>query len=165
MKKLILIGGPMGSGKTTVSNILNQKLPNAVFLDGDWCWKMDPFVVNETNKRMVMNNIQFMLNSFIENPNIEHIIFCWVMDEQSIIDEILSKLDLNAVKVVPVSLLPSIQKLTSNIQKDVTAGIREPNDLNRSIQRLLKYQSLSTIKYDNSQMSPEQLAAEIVTQI
>jgi len=165
MKKLILIGGPMGSGKTTVSKILNQKLPNAVFLDGDWCWKMDPFVVNETNKRMVMNNIQFMLNSFIENPNIEHIIFCWVMDEQSIIDEILSKLDLNAVKVVPVSLLPSIQKLTSNIQKDVTAGIREPNDLNRSIQRLLKYQSLSTIKYDNSQMSPEQLAAEIVTQI
>jgi len=165
MKKLILIGGPMGSGKTTVSKILNQKLPNAVFLDGDWCWKMDPFVVNETNKRMVMNNIQFMLNSFIENPNIEHIIFCWVMDEQSIIDEILSKLDLNAVKVVPVSLLPSIQKLTSNIQKDVTAGIREPNDLNRSIQRLLKYQSLSTIKYDNSQMSPEQLAAEIITQV
>jgi len=165
MKKLILIGGPMGSGKTTVSKILNQKLPNAVFLDGDWCWKMDPFVVNETNKRMVMNNIQFMLNSFIENPNIEHIIFCWVMDEQSIIDEILSKLDLNTVKVIPVSLLPSIQKLTSNIQKDVTAGIREPNDLNRSIQRLLKYQSLSTIKYDNSQMSPEQLAAEIVTQI
>lgn len=165
MKKLILIGGPMGSGKTTVSKILNQKLPNTVFLDGDWCWKMDPFVVNETNKRMVMSNIQFMLNSFIENPNIEHIIFCWVMDEQSIINEILNKLDLNTVKVIPVSLLPSIQKLTSNIQKDVTAGLREPYDLNRSIKRLLKYQSLSTIKYDNSQMSPEQLANEIITQV
>ncbi|MEG1013421.1 MAG: hypothetical protein RSI33_04160 [Clostridia bacterium] len=28
----------MGVGKTAVCQSLKQKLPNAVFLDGDWCW-------------------------------------------------------------------------------------------------------------------------------
>ncbi|WP_245249283.1 AAA family ATPase [Vagococcus allomyrinae] len=35
MKKLILIGGTMGIGKTTISQELKHLLPNSVFLDGD----------------------------------------------------------------------------------------------------------------------------------
>lgn len=37
MKNLFLIGGTMGIGKSTVSGCLKHKLPNSVFLDGDWC--------------------------------------------------------------------------------------------------------------------------------
>jgi len=165
MKKLILIGGTMGAGKTTLSEVLNQKLPNSVMLDGDWCWKMNPFTVNTENKKMVMKNIHFMLNSFIANSQIEHIIFCWVMDEQTIIDDITAGLNLKDVAVTPVSLLPSIQKLTNNIQKDIVADKRSHEDLQRSIDRLIKFQSLSTIKYDSSDKSAEQIADEIIEQI
>lgn len=35
MKRLYLIGGTMGVGKTTVCQILKRQLPNCVFLDGD----------------------------------------------------------------------------------------------------------------------------------
>lgn len=38
MKHVYLIGGPMGIGKSTVCNQLNQDLEHSVFLDGDWCW-------------------------------------------------------------------------------------------------------------------------------
>ncbi|MEG0512985.1 MAG: nucleotide kinase [Clostridia bacterium] len=38
MKNLYIIGGTMGVGKTAVCQSLKQKLSNAVFLDGDWCW-------------------------------------------------------------------------------------------------------------------------------
>ena len=38
MKKLILIGGTMGVGKTATSSLLKYQLDNCVFLDGDWCW-------------------------------------------------------------------------------------------------------------------------------
>ena len=51
MKKILFIGGPMGIGKTAVSERLNQLLDHSVFLDGDWCWNMDPFIVNEENKK------------------------------------------------------------------------------------------------------------------
>ena len=107
MKKLILIGGTMGVGKTATSSLLKQKLNQSVFLDGDWCWDMHPFVVNRETKAMVMNNIVYQLNQFISCSEIENIIFCWVMHEQSIIDEILSRVDINHCHVYTFSLICS----------------------------------------------------------
>lgn len=57
MKKSYFIGEPMGIGKTTVSERLNQLLEHSVILDGDWCWNMNPFIVNEENKRMVIGTM------------------------------------------------------------------------------------------------------------
>ena len=41
----------MGVGKTTVGQALKKQLANCAFLDGDWCWDMDPFSSNTGNKR------------------------------------------------------------------------------------------------------------------
>ena len=65
MKRLYLIGGTMGVGKTTVCQNLKRLLPNAVFLDGDWCWDADPFQVTDETKAMVLDNICHLLNNFI----------------------------------------------------------------------------------------------------
>ena len=53
MKKLYMVGGTMGAGKTAVCQQLKKQLPDSVFLDGDWCWDADPFQVTEETKRMV----------------------------------------------------------------------------------------------------------------
>ena len=76
MKKLYLIGGAMGVGKTTVSQILKKKLVNSVFLDGDWCWDSDPFQVTEETKAMVIDNICYLLNNFLRCSAYDNIIFC-----------------------------------------------------------------------------------------
>lgn len=47
MKNLYLIGGTMGVGKTSVSQCMKQELPNAVFLDGDWCWDAIVFLLGK----------------------------------------------------------------------------------------------------------------------
>lgn len=67
-KNLYIVGGTMGIGKTTVCQILKKELDNCVFLDGDWCWDMDPFQVTPEIKKMVLGNIIFLLNSFIHCP-------------------------------------------------------------------------------------------------
>ena len=105
MKTIYLIGGTMGVGKTTVSQQLKKELPNSVFLDGDWCWDADPFQVTEETKAMVMRNICFLLNSFLHCTAYENIIFCWVMHEQSIIDEIIDRLDTGDARVIKISLM------------------------------------------------------------
>ena len=78
MKKLIIINGTMGVGKSTVSRILLKKLKASVYLDGDWCWNMNPFIPSEENKRMVIDNIVYLLSSFLKNSEYRYIIFCWV---------------------------------------------------------------------------------------
>jgi len=92
MKNLIFINGTMGVGKTATGRELQKLIPNCVFLDGDWCWDMSPFIVNDETKNMVIDNISYLINNFISCSVFENIIFCWVMHEQSIIDDILSRL-------------------------------------------------------------------------
>ena len=65
MKRVILICGTMGVGKTRTCRELQKVLDKNVFLDGDWCWDADPFQVTEETKEMVMCNICYLLNSFL----------------------------------------------------------------------------------------------------
>ena len=64
MKRLYVIGGTMGVGKTTVCRRLARRLPNSAFLDGDWCWDMDPFQVTDATRAMVLDNISALLRNF-----------------------------------------------------------------------------------------------------
>ena len=148
----------MGVGKTATCHILKQKLNNSVFLDGDWCWDMHPFQVTEETKRMVIANICFLLNNFIGCSAYENIIFCWVMHQQSIIDDILSRLDRVNCKVHSISLICSEQALRTRLKKDVTAGIRAEDVVKRSIERIPLYEKLNTCKVDVSNITPEQAA-------
>ena len=136
MKNLFLIGGTMGIGKSTVCRILKYKLPNCVFLDGDWCWDMHPFQVTDETKQMVMKNICFLLNSFIECSVYENIVFCWVMHQQEIIDNILSRLDLKDCNVKVVSLVCNRDALEERLRRDIEAGVRERDIIERSIARI-----------------------------
>ena len=97
----------MGVGKTAVCKELKARLNRSVFLDGDWCWDANPFQVTEETKAMVMANICFLLDQFIHCSAYDHIIFCWVMHEQSIIDGIVSRLDTANCEVKAVSLMCS----------------------------------------------------------
>jgi len=64
MKNLIFINGTMGVGKTATSRELQKLLSNCVFLDGDWCWDMSPFIVNDETKNMVIDNISYLIIIF-----------------------------------------------------------------------------------------------------
>ncbi len=161
MKKLFMIGGTMGIGKTTVSQILKRALPNSVFLDGDWCWDASPFQVTSETKAMVLNNICAVLNNFLHCSAYENVLFCWVMHEQAIIDAIVSRLDTANCRVIAVSLLCSEQELVRRLQKDVAAGIRTPDVIERSVRRLPLYRQLDTIKVDTSGKTAAEAAQEI----
>ena len=162
MPTLFMVGGPMGVGKTTTCQELKRLLPNCVFLDGDWCWDMHPFMVNEETKKLVLENICMLLNNDLKCSVFDHIIFCWVMHEQSIIDDLLSHLDLKDVKVISISLVCQKEALEKRIQKDIDRGIRKPDVLSRSVVRLEIYLKLNTYKIDVSNKTIEEIVKEII---
>lgn len=134
----------MGIGKRTICNQLNQDLDHSVFLDGDWCWNMDPFVVNQDTKNMVLDNITHCLNNFIHTPGIENIIFCWVMHKQDIIDQIIQKLDTEGVDIHLISLICEKEELIKRMLIDR----RDNQTIRKSLQYLELYKDLDTQKID-----------------
>ena len=163
MKKLFIIGGTMGIGKSTVSQILKQKLPNSVFLDGDWCWDSSPFQVTAETKEMVIKNICAVLNNFLKCSVYENVIFCWVMHEQSIIDTILARLDTTDCKVHTISLICSPDTLVSRLKKGIAMGIRSEDVIERSLSRLSSFNGINTTKIQTDNRSIDQIADMIIS--
>ena len=162
MKTLYLIGGTMGVGKTTVSQQLKKDLNNSVFLDGDWCWDASPFQVTEETKEMVIHNICYLLNSFLHCSAYENVIFCWVMHEQSIIDDIIKELDTENCKVKKISLIADESSLRDRLTVDITCGIRTTDIIDRSVRRISMYQALDTVKIDTSDKTVREITDEIM---
>ena len=158
MKRLYLIGGPMGVGKTTVCRELKHLTAPSVFLDGDWCWDMEPFQVTEETKTMVQENIAFLLGQFLRCTTYETVIFCWVMHQQEILDSLLEALPLEGVEVRKVSLLAKPETLKQRIGGDVEQGLRTWDVLDRSLDRLPLYQDLDTEKLWVDYLTPRETA-------
>lgn len=123
---------------------------------------MRPFQVTPETKKMVMENICFLLNQFIRCSAYENVIFCWVMHEQAIIDEILSKLETGDCLVHTISLICDVDSLRKRLQKDIDAGIRSEDVIQRSIARIGLYEKLDTEKIDVSHITPDQAAERII---
>lgn len=153
----------MGVGKTAVCQNLKNKLYNCVFLDGDWCWDAHPFQVTEETKKMVIDNICYLLNQFIHCSAYENIVFCWVMHEQSIIDTILARLDTADCKVNTISLICSPDTLVSRLKKDIAMGIRSKDVIERSLNRLSFFNELNTVKIQTDKRSIDQIADMIIS--
>lgn len=163
MKNIYIIGGTMGVGKSTVSRIVAEKLKNSVFLDGDWCWDAHPFQVTEETKKMVLQNICFLLNQFIHCSAYENIVFCWVLHEQSILDSILQNIDKTDCTIVNVSLMCNETELRKRLLKDVQTGKRQQDVVQRSVARISCYATLNTIKINTNGKNPMEVAEEIIS--
>lgn len=161
MKTLYLIGGTMGVGKTTVCRQLKERLPRSVFLDGDWCWDAHPFQATEETKKMVMENICFLLGQFLRCSAYENIIFCWVMHQQAIIDEILDGIDTTACEVHAVSLVCDEAVLRERLERDVAAGVRKPDVIARSLARIPCYEKLTTLKIETGGKTVPEIVDEL----
>lgn len=156
MKNLIFINGTMGIGKTTTSKELQKLLLNCVFLDGDWCWDANPFVVTEETKLMVIENISYLLNNFLKCSEYKNVIFCWVMNEENIIEKIISSIETKNYKLHKFSLICDEKKLIERLNNDINNKIRDKSIVNKSILRLTDYTDMKTQKIDVSNVSPKE---------
>ncbi|MDC7127387.1 MAG: AAA family ATPase [Spirochaetales bacterium] len=162
MKKLIMVNGTMGVGKTTICKELYQSINNSCWLDGDWCWTMNPFRVTEENKEMVLDNIIHLLNNFLKNASFECIIFNWVMQYESIITSILDRLNLGLnTEVIKISLVCSEEELEKRIKKDVRRGIRDIEAVSASKERLALYNDMDTIKIKTDNFGIDEIVDKI----
>lgn len=165
MKTLIFVNGPMGVGKSAVCRELLKLLTPGVYLDGDWCWNMNPFRVTDETRAMVLDNITGTLSRFLACPELDYVIFGWVMHQPEIARDILARLELENARLHQFTLLCSEQTLCRRIEADIWAGLRGGDALARSLEYLSAYGRQNTVKIMTDGLSPRQSAVTIVRQM
>lgn len=149
MKKLVIINGVPGIGKTTVCRELYKSISNSVWLDGDWCWMMNPFVVNEENKMMVEQNITFILRNYLNNSSYKYVVFNWVIGNEKIFKTILEELKDLEFQLYKISLISSPKILAERMLGDG----RKEEQIENSMNNLSFYEDMDTLKIDTTNMS------------
>ena len=167
-KRLVFISGAMGAGKTAVTRALQNILQPAAMLDGDWCWDIKPFTVNDETKEMVLGNIAFLLRRFLESPACENVLFCWVMDHKEIADELFRRIGPEALQRAETwqfTVTCTPETLEAHIRGDIRKGLRAESDIPRSLARLPLYAALPTIQVPADGRTAEEVAAALARAI
>lgn len=145
MKNLIFINGTMGVGKSAVSRELKKILAPSFFLDGDWCWDMEPFAPGAAERALVLRNIAFLLNGYLAFGGRGNVIFCWVMHRRSIVEDLLARMDLSGARFFLFTLGASENELTRRLSRDVAAGLRESGIVERSLARRREFDAFGKV--------------------
>ncbi len=154
MKNLIVIGGPMGVGKSSACRELLNRTDKAVWLDGDWCWMMHPWQVNSETRAMVERNIIDVLRSFLSCSAYETVIFDWVLHTDIVTHTILAGLRDLECRIVRVSLVCSPEELRARL---IGEG-RPSSAVAEAIEHLPLYSSLEAPCLDTSGLTVSQVA-------
>jgi len=157
LKNFIIINGAMGVGKTSICKELYEKLENSAWLDGDWCMMMNPF--SETNQKIFLENIYYLLNNYLSHPTFEYVLFSWVIPREDMMDYIIRRLSDNDFHLIRVTLLCSDDKLRERM-------LRTGRD-EMTIEKSMLYQEVfknsnTTVKLDTSQLSLVETVDEVL---
>ena len=161
MKNLIMINGVMGVGKTTTCKILLELLPKCIFLDGDWCWYANPWVVTKETETMAMRNMSYLLDSYLDCSVYENIVFGWVLHKEGMTDHVLSGLKNTRYILHRFSLVCSESALIARLQKDIDNHVRKNVSWDHALATRSNFDTMDTIKIDVNDITPEQ-AADVI---
>lgn len=94
MKKLIVIVGPNGVGKSTTAMKIKEQYLRSAFVDSDWCRVMNPFSLSNITKKTVMENMYCLLRNYLLCEEIGTVIFTysWHGGRKEIYDKLIKQL-------------------------------------------------------------------------
>lgn len=158
MPKLIIINGPPSIGKTTVAELVFQKLESTALLDGDDVWRINPFVVTDSTTALAERNISCTLRGYLE-AGYEHVLLAWVMHRQDIIDRVVTALGDLEFDLHVFTLVSDEATLCERYRRGTGADTAPP----LLVERLLQARCLETTHIDTSALTPMETADWIVT--
>ena len=111
MKKLILLSGSPCVGKTTVGQHLFEQYESSAYLDGDWCWCVNPFSVKDKRLRNGDKSMSFVLSNYL-NSEFEYVFFTSVvLTDPTIRENILKDIATTDYEVIGFTLTCSEETL------------------------------------------------------
>ncbi|MBO4324315.1 MAG: hypothetical protein J5845_02785 [Lachnospiraceae bacterium] len=77
-KKLIILSGGPCVGKSTVGQKIFEHYVNSAFCNGDWCWCVNPYSIEDKRLRNGDKNMAFLISTYL-NSGFEYVVFSSVV--------------------------------------------------------------------------------------
>jgi hypothetical protein len=119
---------------------------------------MNPWNITEENKKMVEQNIIFLLNSFLNNPSFQYVIFTWVLHKEEILNSILEKINDDNFKLYFYSLMCNKNELIKRMKNNNRTEI----DIKNAVERIPLYLAQKSIKIDTTNKDIMTIVKEIM---
>lgn len=163
MKKLILILGANGVGKSTTAEMLLQKLVKCAYIDADWCRAINPFPFTDATRTAVSNNIYSLFKNYLLCDDIEFIVFPYGFhgERKQLFEQVLSRLEQEGIVF---ELCPIILKCCKeeNIKRALKDG-RDRERIERGIRNTFSFYDKYTYpSIDITYLEPNEVAEKIV---
>ncbi|MGE5579265.1 MAG: AAA family ATPase [Bacillota bacterium] len=157
MKKLVMVTGAPGVGKTAVCRELFSRIEGCAWLDSDWCWMINPWSPKTTEqKRYVEGTFERILKGYLENDAIHVVLFSWVMTSQHMFDLITDRLTEFSLEVFRVALVCDAEQHKRRMMLDA----RPAHHLD-SAGHMASYYDLHAEVLDVSSITPREAALKI----
>lgn len=153
-QKLIIVSGSPCVGKSTAADLLFQMYGNSAYLDGDWCWCVNPFSVDDPRLREGDKAMSAVLSNYLR-VGFEYVVFCSVVAMyENIRTNILSGITEDGYQVIGFTLTCSEKTL---IERHRNRG--DKNECSMEWLRLPHYPGDHVIYTDGK--TPEEAAREM----
>lgn len=162
MKKLIVILGSNGVGKSTTAKVFLQKYTKCAYVDADWCRAINPFILTSWTKKAVIENIYCIFKNYLLCEDIDKIIFPYAFhgERKEIFDTAICKLKEDGIEfeLFYIVLKCSMQENRKRCERDK----REVERIERGIKNTFHfYDNFQCPSIVTTELSPEEVAEQI----
>lgn len=161
MKKLILILGPNGVGKSTTSAALLKMLPNSAYIDSDSLRMMNPARGEEVIS-VQKQNILALMRNYLKASFVEYVIFPYGYHahRKTMLGDMISELKAEFEFEIITILLTCCEE--ENIRRMKNDG-RNDERITYSIENTgTIFDGLDCPKIDTTELTPEQTAERMI---
>jgi broad-specificity NMP kinase len=161
LKKLIMIAGPAGIGKTTVCKRLFRTINGCAWLDGDWCWMVNPYPgKNDDQKKYSLESFGRILDGYFNDANTRIILFSWMIQWNFMFELVTNNIPFKNYDVIKIALV-----CEENVFKQrLINGNRSENKIH-NLDDMGKYRSLNATIIDTTNLSVCDTANRIMSLI
>lgn len=164
VKKLVVIVGPNGVGKSTTAEAFMRCHEKCAYIDSDACRAINPFTLTPATKKAVTENIYCLIKNYLLCDDIDIVVFPYSFhgERKEIFDAVVKQLmdDSIAFDMILIVLKCSLEE---NIRRAESNG-RDKERIDRGIRNTFHfYDNFNGHSIDTTNLSTEEVVSQIHT--
>lgn len=164
MKKLVVLIGPIGVGKSTTAENFMQQHTKCAYIDADACRAINSFPLTLATKKVVIEKIYCLFKNYLLCIDIEIIVFPYSFhgERKEIFDTVIKRLIDDGITFEMITIVLKCS-LDENIKRALTDG-RDKERIEREIKNTFRfYDEFNESGIDTTNLSPEEVVRQIQT--